>query len=92
MDSVLFALFGMNDIFDKYLTNFSWEFRQSMQVIRLRTDIVNELRTRFFVPSSTVIQWRRMRGENLNGASEEKDVQEVKKLSMQKVYNSLAMN
>jgi len=48
---------------------------------RLRTDIVNELRTRGFVPSSSVVQWRRMissdfHGNDFNGNCKEQGIDE----------------
>ncbi len=57
-----------------------------MLIDRLRTDIVNELRTRAFVPSSAVIQWRRMfshrfAGNDFNGACYERDIDEVQRIS-----------
>jgi hypothetical protein len=77
LDSVVFSLFAMNDVFDKYLMCPEGNLAQALQATRLRTDIVNELRNRWFVPASTMIQWRRMMGTIPNEACEERDVQEV---------------
>lgn len=83
MDSSLFGLFALHNTFDKYLLPPKEALVEtSLMVHSLRTDIVNELRTRFFVSSSSVLHWRRMiaskfSGNDLSEGGFERDVEEV---------------
>ena len=78
------SLFSLHSVFDKYLEPPKTPSREGNLIIeRLKTDIINELRTRGFVPSSSVVQWRRMISNYFEGndfTSEkcyERDVEEV---------------